>query len=327
MNPEQSNENGPVLYRHVTMKEWGMGILAWEGPRRRRYQFQDGRMRTIGKGHYDKMVPVEAPPENARAVVAELSVGLDAARARRRLEKIDPEARRELMSLADQTLLFSHEFPGGFKGEKWLTEKRGQDVTRKLKRLRNPVLAMAAEVLSKEALDRAIASDLCMEHMDAIIEVLKRTDLVRMKDEVSRLVDLTGLERKQAIIAIRGLLYGDDRLAWRFDALITALTPLGASPPSWPLVTVFGALALPKEHVVVRPSVFRKQAQWAAPTLEHQARPHGKLYEAYVEMVQLVDRSLFRRGLEPQDLIDVYDFMVVTSRKNAKLTLDALPKE
>lgn len=302
------------LYRHAMKQEWGYGILAWEGPLRRRYQFEDGKMRTIGRGYYDKMVEVETPPANARALIAELSAGRDVALARRRLEKIDPGLVKDVISFEAQVELFLKEYPKGFQGERWRVRMRGVGAKRPLKRHRDPVIAKAGALLDRAVLDSVLAEGRAFTHVEALIELLGRTDLVRQKGEVSRLVTMDAAQRTVVIEALRVVLAGSVPLASSFSGLIAALTPAGESHPSWPLVTVLPALAMPKAHTPVRGALFRRQSHWVAPELEHRNVPSGALYVAYLDMAQTIERSLLRRGLMPRDLVDVYDFMSLTLR-------------
>ena len=83
--------DGVALYRHSRREQWGLAILALEEGDRRRYQFEDGRMRTFKKGYWRLLVEVSRPDDETRTIVGDLISKLDVSVARRELVA---EARR-----------------------------------------------------------------------------------------------------------------------------------------------------------------------------------------------------------------------------------------
>ena len=67
-----------TLYVHSKRSQWGMSILVYEGEGQRRYQFQDGQLRTFKDGYYQLLEPVVNPPDAAE-IVAELESKLGVA--------------------------------------------------------------------------------------------------------------------------------------------------------------------------------------------------------------------------------------------------------
>ena len=56
----------PTFFEHVKRPAWGLCILAGETPAGRRYQFEDGKLRTIAFDFADKLMHEVEPPEEAR---------------------------------------------------------------------------------------------------------------------------------------------------------------------------------------------------------------------------------------------------------------------
>ena len=61
-----------TLYQHQARPQWGLAILAWEGRDKRRYQFQDGKLRTFKQGYYEKLTPVTETDGSPEEIVRDL---------------------------------------------------------------------------------------------------------------------------------------------------------------------------------------------------------------------------------------------------------------
>ena len=85
MQTQTTDDNAPTLYAHSKRPRWGFAILAWEGREQRRYQFQDGQLRTFKRGYYELLEEVEDPVERAVDIVRDLKAML-------RIERGPPRA-------------------------------------------------------------------------------------------------------------------------------------------------------------------------------------------------------------------------------------------
>jgi hypothetical protein len=74
--------------------------------------------------------------------------------------------------------------------------------------------------------------------------------------------------------------------------------------------------------VAVRPTVLSKQAQWAYPRLRYHTKPEGRVYTRILTMARTVRDTLIKAGHVPKDMLDIYDFMLVTLRPAAQKVLD-----
>ena len=296
----------PKLYRHTKRKEWGLGILAWEEPTRRRYQFQDGGMRTIKKGYYSMVVEASVSLDESRIVLAELTQDLDAEATRRRLAELNPDS--SVFSLKQQIEVFHEIYPEGFADPKWAADRRADDIERPPKKHRAKVLADTAALL----VDEQLPVDL--QVFDRFCKILDRTDLVPKKKERDALKAAGESERLAILSAINDCLGTTSKtFVSDFDRLVVIVEAVvGAA--SWSTITAMLALCRPKSWVPIRPVSFRRQAKWMAPGLKHTSSANGAMYLRYLAMAKAVDRSLFRANLHAKDLVDVFDFMVLTTQ-------------
>jgi hypothetical protein len=288
--------------------------MAWERGPRRAYQFEDGRLRVFKEGYYDLLEEVDAPADRAMRVIAELQRKL----GNTAVASSSPARTRPDISFEQQLAVFAIKYPLGFADPRWIDDHRGDpDQGRQLKRHRVPAIATAQQLLSRDALDAAIDQDRASEIHASMVELLGSSDLVSAK-QLEPLQELPHERHPTFVSRLRDLLYGEDAYELRFERYVAALALVHAAGPSWQLATALPALALPEQHVCVRPATLRKQAEWMAPRLTFTKTPYGPLCARFDEMAIAVSKQLAEAGLGPVDLLDVFDFMRETLSPSAK---------
>jgi hypothetical protein len=78
---------------------------------------------------------------------------------------------------------------------------------------------------------------------------------------------------------------------------------------TWPLVTVFGFIAQPEQHMFLKPNVTRLAAEAYDFPFEYKSRPTWDTYESLLRFAQAVQRDT--RDLGPRDMIDLQSFIWV----------------
>ena len=78
---------------------------------------------------------------------------------------------------------------------------------------------------------------------------------------------------------------------------------------TWPLVTVFGFLALPDRHFFLKPMVTRAAAREYGYELRYRSRPNWGTYSNLLEFAGQVRLDL--NDLKPRDMIDIQSFLWV----------------
>ena len=318
---ERAHESVEPLYAHTKRPSWGLAILAFEGRERRRYQFQDGVLRTFKRGYYELMEPVDEPYDTARDIVRDLKSRLRIERARLSPEPT-PKSVGRIISFDDQIRIFAAFYPEGFQDAGWTAEVRGGEGKR-LKRHRLPAVADAHRLLAKEELAKLIQKKDFETVRDQLMSVLACTDLTSSKD-TAPLRHLPAEHLPDLARVVADLLHGDAPYDERFAAWLEVLGRTPDERVSWPLATAPSALVHPAEHVAIKPSIFRDQAQWMAPSMPYDAHPSPGAYERFLKMATEVSNRLEREGLSPVDLLDVYDFVWTTLRPKGRKKLEEL---
>jgi hypothetical protein len=78
---------------------------------------------------------------------------------------------------------------------------------------------------------------------------------------------------------------------------------------TWPVVTVFGFLAQPEQHMFVKPNVTKLAALECGFDFRYASRPSWETYEHILEFAAKVRRDI--RDLRPRDFIDIQSFLWV----------------
>ncbi len=320
-DPSDGSEQVP-LYQHTKRPGWGLAILAWERNNRRAFQFEDGKLRLIKDGYYHLMKEVDRPTDAAMDTVAGLQDKLGVSVARSEIVK-DAKARgKKILTLQDQIKIFRTIYPDGFEGEKWKTDIRGEGDVRRLKRHRNPAIKDAKENLNKTKILDMLENRKFSRIVDALLGVLKRTSLVRPV-HLEPLKNMPSSRHEAFAEAFVNYLFGEGGYIARFDAFVATVCKENPEDCSWLLSTVPAGLLFPKQQVCVRPGSFRIQARWMAPRLEVSPVPDGRQYMRFRTMAKTIFKNLKDDGLEPGDLMDVYDFMRLTLKPSAKKLVES----
>jgi len=113
-------------------------------------------------------------------------------------------------------------------------------------------------------------------------------------------------------IGLYDFLHGADALQERFEAWVQTVAGLPRRQTrvlTWPLVTVFGFLAQPSQHIFVKPTVTRAAAEAYGYPLPYQSRPSWETYGSLLKFARILKSDL--RDLRPRDMIDIQSFLWV----------------
>ena len=308
--PIKPDTNGS-LYRHTKRPEWGVAILAWEREDTRAYQFEDGRLRKIRKGFYKLLEPVDdfEGAEDAVRNNLERAAATGDEDSSRTMQK-------PVCTFDQQVALFKKLYPKGFADAGWIDEHRGDPDGTALKRHRAPTVADAGEALSAERCATLLAEDEHEALTESITDVLAGTDLVPIS-HVKALRKLDEQQKRRYAETTADLLHGDRRFEERFGDYVQLLTDLFDGGPSWRVATALLALVHPDEHVSVRRSAFARQAGTIAPTARYSRKATVGSYKNFRRVAIGVKKRLVAAGHEPEDLLDVHDFIWTTLRNSA----------
>jgi hypothetical protein len=120
---------------------------------------------------------------------------------------------------------------------------------------------------------------------------------------------------KGAEIFAKGLfdyVYGKDPLEKRFENFSIALSQLPRKQTrvlTWPLQTVFGFIANPKEHIFLKPRVTQAAAEVYNFDFNYKSRPNWATYKSLLAFAKQIKKDL--PGLKPRDYVDLQSFIWV----------------
>ena len=326
--PTPKTSTAFAVFQHEKRREWGFGIIAWEQTHKRGYVFEDGQLRVISEDFYSLMREVDKPPHEVQQFFEALRPRLNVAKSEERVRLTTSPKTTTAISFDDQFSIFRAEYPDGFLDQAWTDQQRGKGATKLLARYREPAISKAAARLGAPELQARLAQQQFRSITDDVLAVLRQTDLVPAA-ELADLKTDDESRRRALATAVFELLHGQASFGTRFDRFLATFERSFGQLPGWQLSTALPALTHPSEHICVRPTSFREQARAMAPRLSLTKEPSSATYAQCLAMAVLVSNKLTERAQPPRDLMDVYDFMRLTTRPAGKrllATLKSKPK-
>ena len=197
-------------------------------------------------------------------------------------------------------------FPGGFRDGtyldwerdyKWQTHERWE------------------EQLSRDEFSRLLKRG-------EFAEIAGRAVRVEQKSRHSMLFSFEKMALRDAVKTDEGartfaeglyeFLHGAGSPERKFNAWVGAVDSLPRRQTrvlTWPLVTVFGFIALPDEHIFLKPNVTRAAAREYGFDFRYVSRPNWDTYQSLRAFAEAVRRD--NRDLKPRDMIDLQSFIWV----------------
>ncbi len=106
--------------------------------------------------------------------------------------------------------------------------------------------------------------------------------------------------------------YGASSLKQRFERFVEVIGRLPRKQTrvhTWPLVTVFGFLANPKEHIFLKPRVTQKAAEAYGFNFDYKSKPNWETYNSLLSFAQQIKKDT--ASYRPKDYIDLQSFIWV----------------
>jgi hypothetical protein len=301
--------SAPVVVKHVSCPEWGLGYLAEERDEKRFYDFEDGQSHSIAKAFWSKLEAVTLGTAEAAALEKKVRSLKD-----QRSTPGKAKTRAVPVTLADfdaQFARFLEVCPGGFTGDRYVKDERGtasDDTEKKVKASKAQAIVMAQKLLAKSELDRQIAASAFAEVLTNVRAIFKvATGLLHPLGDVIPFNKMPAERDRAFAESLRHLLYGDGAYEARFDRFVATLAE--AHLATWPLATVLPALVYPNEHAFVKPSYYEKQAVILAFDLRYERVPNSAAYGRMSQLAEELGKRIVARGQTPRDRIDVYGFI------------------
>ncbi len=199
---------------------------------------------------------------------------------------------------------FLRYFKGGFRDETYIAWERGYK-------------ARAHEEWSEGLGRSAFAALLKAKDFSGIVQTA-----VRIESRTNLLFSFEKMALRDAVKASGGArLFAEGLYAFLHDAAseekrftawcetVSALPRKQTRVLTWPLVTVWGFIAQPEQHIFLKPNVTRRAAAAYGFDFSYHSKPNWATYADLLEFAGTVRRDL--RDLRPRDLIDIQSYLWV----------------
>lgn len=199
---------------------------------------------------------------------------------------------------------FLRAFPGGFRDEtyldwerdyKWAAHQRWRESLEEAE-FRRLLRAKAFEEIARRASAIESRTNLLFS-----FEKMAFRDAIRSREGACLFAT-----------ALYAFLHGGEPLEARFDAWVEVLGRLPRRQTrvlTWPLATVFGFIAQPKQHFFFKPVVTREALRRCASPLAYASRPAWPVYRDLLLAVNSVRTAI--ADMRPRDMIDMQSFLWV----------------
>jgi hypothetical protein len=220
----------------------------------------------------------------------------------RRKRPVKPPQPNRLFSRARRKFLRA--FPGGFRDETYLDWERDYKWQAHLRWQDN----------LSEATFRRLNDQRQFETVARLASSIEsRTNLLFSFEKMALRDAVRSPAGAQAFAsALFEFLHGAEPIEIRFASWVAALERLPRRQTrvlTWPIATVFGFIAQPKDHFFFKPTVTREALQRIGIPLEYSSRPDWPLYKNLLNSVRLLRRVI--AAMRPRDMIDMQSFLWV----------------
>lgn len=169
------------------------------------------------------------------------------------------------------------------------------------------------EILNKKEYKRLLEAGEYTEIANCAAKIESKTNLLFSFEKMALRDAIKTAEGAKAFAeGLFNLIYGTGKLQKRFEAWIETVASLPRKQTrvlTWPLVTVFGFIANPAEHIFLKPRVTKIAAEKYAFDFAYRSRPDWETYQRYLAFAEQVGTDLI--DMNPKDMIDIQSFLWV----------------
>jgi hypothetical protein len=199
---------------------------------------------------------------------------------------------------------FLRAFPGGFRDETYIDWERAYKWNAHIRwqeELSEPVFRRLLEKREHQEVARLASA------VESRTNLLFSFEKMALRDAIRSYAGA-----KVFATALYDFLHGRDRMDTRFSNWIAALDRLPRRQTrvlTWPLATVFGFIAQPREHFFFKPMVTREALRRCQIPFDYQSRPNWPVYRELLAAVKSVRNGI--GIMRPRDMIDLQSFLWV----------------
>jgi hypothetical protein len=169
------------------------------------------------------------------------------------------------------------------------------------------------EELNKEAFQKLLKQHSYDEIAQKAVRIETKTNLLFSFEKMALRDAVKPPEGAKAFA--KGLfdyIYGNEDLKQRFEDFTEVVAGLPRKQTrvlTWPLVTVFGFLGNPQEHIFLKPRVTQIAAKEYGFDFHYKSKPNWNTYQSMLDFAEEVKKD--NADLNPQDYIDLQSFIWV----------------
>ena len=194
-------------------------------------------------------------------------------------------------------------FPKGFYDEKYLDWERGYKWDAHLQ---------FEKSLNEKEFSRLLAAKKYNEIAKLAVNAETRTNLLFSFEKMALRDAVKGSGARLFAKGLYAMLYGNESQQKRFEDFSEVLTRLPRKQTrvrTWPLQTVFGFIARPKEFIFLKPRVTQKAAEAYGYDFLYESQLNWKTYQSLLGFAKKIQTDI--ADLKPRDLIDLQSFIWV----------------
>jgi hypothetical protein len=195
-------------------------------------------------------------------------------------------------------------FPGGFSDETYRDWERDYKWKAHVR---------FEEELGRASFRKMLADGRHAEIASLAVSIESRTNLLFSFEKMALRDAVRSAQGARLFAAgLYDYLYGRGAPEARFTRWCAAVAELPRRQTrvlTWPLVTVFGFLARPEEHIFLKPQVTKEAARAYGYEFRYASRPGWETYASLLGFAARVGKD--NRDLKPKDMIDLQSFIWV----------------
>ena len=199
---------------------------------------------------------------------------------------------------------FLHYFKGGFDDPTYLDWERGYKENAHLE---------FRETLNKASYQKLLDAGKFEDITMNTVRIESRTNLLFSFEKMAlRDAVKSRAGAKAFAMGLFDYLYGKGSLETRFENFVNVIGSLPRKQTrvlTWPLVTVFGFIGNPKEHIFLKPRVTQEAAEKYVFDFHYTSKPNWETYSSLFQFAAQIKEDT--KKLNPKDYIDLQSFMWV----------------
>lgn len=199
---------------------------------------------------------------------------------------------------------FLYYFRKGYKDAKYISWEREYKWNAHLK---------FQEDLHQKAFAKLIRKEAFEEIASTVVKIESRTNLLFSFEKMALRDAVQSAEgAKNFSIGLYDYVYGKDSVEKRFERFVKVIALLPRKQTrvlTWPLVTVFGFIADPTQHMFLKPRVTQAAAEKYNYDFKYTSKPNWETYKSLLSFAEVIRKDT--KSYEPKDYIDLQSFMWV----------------